>query len=58
MGIHLLLIIAAAAISLLGGMIASKGAVRTQAALRKAHEHDLLIDTMAWVDRKIFHATL
>lgn len=41
-------------LGLAGILIASEGAVRTQAILLSVGQRDIIIDAMAWIDRKTF----
>lgn len=52
----LLLMGASLVFAIVGALFGSRGAARTQVALRKARGRDKLIDIMAWIDRKVFHA--
>lgn len=52
--LHSILPVAASAFGVAAGVFATKGAVRTQAALAKIDEKDRVVDAMAWIDRRVF----
>jgi len=55
---NILVSLATAAICCIAFIFVSKGSHQTQALLRLADEHDIVIDFMAWLDRKFFRAGL
>jgi hypothetical protein len=55
---NILVSVATAAICCIAFIFVSRGSTQTQALLRLADEHDIVIDFMAWLDRKFFGGAL